>query len=75
MKSELKCDENFQCFEKFYDVVADYVLYKEIIPVDCEEFEQQGDMEEIITKMMHDPKVKLCPFLVYVAKELKQYGL
>ena len=74
-----KCPSNLSCFEDFFDIVADYVLKKEITKVTCKEFYNQGSVEEITNILINDKNVKLCPLLTEVAKELiifrKQEGI
>jgi len=68
------CPSDFKCFDTFYDVVADFVVGKKVEKVSCEEFENQGTIDEITQNMVDDKTVKLCPVLMYVFDELKKYG-
>ena len=43
----IKCSNDFECFENFFDTVADYVLNKTVLLVSCQDFEVQGSLETI----------------------------
>ena len=65
------CSHDFICFEIFYDILADYGTRKNIVTVSCDEFREQGGVEEINNLIKTQDSIKLCRFLHYVVEHLK----